>query len=43
MKKALITAQEVCAEMVVEDMKTANRHVLLREHGLEMPISIEDR
>jgi GDPmannose 4,6-dehydratase len=35
-----ITAQEMCAEMVAEDLKTARRHRLLREHGLNIPVSI---
>ncbi|SDF50346.1 GDPmannose 4,6-dehydratase [Salipiger thiooxidans] len=38
-----ITAQEMCSEMVAADLKTAKRHALLKEHGLEMPISVEDR
>ena len=37
-----ITAQEMCAEMVAEDLRTARRHRLLREHGLELPVSQED-
>jgi GDPmannose 4,6-dehydratase len=37
-----ITAQEMCAEMVAEDVKTARRHRLLREHGLDVPVSIEN-
>ncbi len=36
-----ITVQEMCAEMVAEDHKAARRVVLLREHGLEMPVSVE--
>ena len=36
-----ITAQEMCAEMVAEDLKTARRHRLLRDHGLELPLSVE--
>ena len=36
-----ITAQEMCAEMVEADLRTARRHALLRDHGYEMPISIE--
>lgn len=35
-----ITAQEMCAEMVVEDLKTARRHALLKEHGLDVPVSV---
>ncbi len=36
-----ITAQEMCAEMVEEDYKAARRNALLKEHGLELPISVE--
>ncbi len=36
-----ITAQEMCAEMVAEDLKTARRHALLRKHGLELPVALE--
>lgn len=36
-----ITAQEMCAEMVVEDLKAAKRVALLKEHGLELPVSVE--
>ena len=36
-----ITTQEMCAEMVAEDLKTARRHALLREHGLDVPVSRE--
>ncbi|SDW98730.1 GDP-mannose 4,6-dehydratase [Allgaiera indica] len=36
-----ITAQEMCAEMVAEDLKAARRHALLREHGLDLPVSQE--
>jgi GDPmannose 4,6-dehydratase len=36
-----ITAQEMCAEMVAEDLKTARRHALLREHGMDLPVSHE--
>jgi GDPmannose 4,6-dehydratase len=34
-----ITAQQMCAEMVAEDFRTACRHALLREHGLDLPVS----
>ena len=36
-----ITAQEMCAEMVTEDYKAARRTALLKEHGLELPVSLE--
>ncbi len=36
-----ITAQEMCAEMVVEDLKAARRSKLLKEHGLDVPVSLE--
>ena len=36
-----ITAQEMCKEMVEEDYKAARRLALLKEHDLELPISIE--
>ncbi|MGP4846108.1 GDP-mannose 4,6-dehydratase [Marinobacter sp. 1Y8] len=36
-----ITTQEMCAEMVAGDLKTAKRHALLKLHGLEVPISVE--
>jgi len=45
-KKALgwvpeITTQEMCAEMVAEDLKTARRHAFLKAHGLDVPVSLE--
>ena len=36
-----ITVQEMCAEMVAHDLQNARRTRLLREHGLNLPISIE--
>ncbi|PFG62065.1 GDPmannose 4,6-dehydratase [Thioclava sp. ES.031] len=36
-----ITAQEMCAEMVAEDHKAARRYALLKEHGLDLPVSLE--
>ncbi|MFG6500830.1 GDP-mannose 4,6-dehydratase [Sulfitobacter sp. 1A15106] len=36
-----ITAQEMCAEMVEADLRTARRHALLKEHGYELPMSVE--
>ncbi|MEL6451583.1 MAG: GDP-mannose 4,6-dehydratase [Pseudomonadota bacterium] len=37
-----ITVQEMCAEMVREDLKTARRHALLKEHGMDLPVSVEN-
>ena len=37
-----ITAQEMCKEMVQEDHKAARRLALLREHDLEVPVSIDN-
>lgn len=36
-----ITAQQMCAEMVAEDHKSARRLQLLRENGLELPVALE--
>lgn len=36
-----ITVQEMCAEMVQEDLKVAKRHALLKAHGYEVPVSVE--
>ena len=38
-----ITAQDMCKEMVAEDHKAARRLALLKEHDLELPVSIENR
>jgi GDPmannose 4,6-dehydratase len=37
-----ITAQEMCAEMVAEDLHTARRHALLKDHGMDLPVSFEN-
>jgi GDPmannose 4,6-dehydratase len=37
-----ITAQEMCAEMVAEDLRMAQRHAFLRQNGFEMPIAVEN-
>ncbi len=37
-----ITTEEMCAEMVREDLKTAKRHALLKEHGMDVPVSMEN-
>ncbi len=36
-----ITVQEMCEEMVAADLKVAKRHALLKEHGYEIPVSLE--
>lgn len=36
-----ITVQEMCAEMVREDLKVAKRHALLKQHGYHVPVSVE--
>jgi GDPmannose 4,6-dehydratase len=36
-----LTAQQMCAEMVAEDLKTGRRHALLKEHGMDLPVSVE--
>ncbi|MBY6152936.1 GDP-mannose 4,6-dehydratase [Vannielia litorea] len=36
-----ITAQEMCAEMVESDLTAARRMALLKQHGLELPVSFE--
>jgi GDPmannose 4,6-dehydratase len=36
-----ITVQEMCAEMVAEDLKVAKRHALLKVHGYALPVSLE--
>ena len=37
-----ITAKEMCVEMVEEDYRAARRTVLLKKHGLDMPLSQEN-
>ncbi len=37
-----ITVQEMCAEMVAADLIEARRHVLLKQHGYEIPVSVEN-
>ena len=36
-----LTVQEMCAEMVAEDLKIARRHALLKAHGMNVPVSQE--
>ena len=37
-----ITAQQMCAEMVAHDLHVAQRHALLKKHGYELPVAIEN-
>lgn len=37
-----ISVQDMCSEMVAEDLKAAHRHVILKERGLDLPVSMED-
>ena len=37
-----ITAQDMCAEMISEDLKVAQRHAFLRQHGRDMSLSFEN-
>ncbi|MCG7601009.1 GDP-mannose 4,6-dehydratase [Halomonas sp. McH1-25] len=36
-----ISVQQLCAEMVREDLKIAQRHAFLKQHGHYMPIAVE--
>jgi len=36
-----ISVEQMCAEMVESDLETAKRHAILRDHGLDLPISVE--
>ena len=36
------TVQDMCAEMVSEDLRTAKRHALLKHHGYDLPVCVED-
>lgn len=37
-----ITVQGMCAEMVREDLTAARRHALLKQHGHDVPVSMEN-
>jgi GDPmannose 4,6-dehydratase len=37
-----ITVQEMCAEMVAEDLKVAQRNVLLKKYGHDIAVSVEE-
>lgn len=36
-----ISAQEMCREMMADDLRSAQRHSLLKRHGFELPVSLE--
>ena len=36
-----VSAQQMCAEMVTEDLKIAQRHAFLKQHGFDIPITLE--
>jgi GDPmannose 4,6-dehydratase len=36
-----ITAREMCAEMVANDLQAAKRYSLLKAHGLNLPLAVE--
>jgi GDPmannose 4,6-dehydratase len=36
-----ITVQEMCAEMVAEDLRVAKRYALLKKNGYDIPVAIE--
>ncbi|MDA3834766.1 MAG: GDP-mannose 4,6-dehydratase [Spirochaetales bacterium] len=37
-----ITVQQMCAEMVSEDLKVAQRHAFLKKSGFDFPVSVEN-
>ena len=37
-----ISAKEMCIEMIKEDYKSAQRSFILKEHGLDLPVSLEN-
>lgn len=40
--KAKITVKDLCAEMVQHDLKTAQKNSLLKQHGFEIDVSLEN-
>jgi GDPmannose 4,6-dehydratase len=40
--KAQITVQEMCAEMVQHDLKVAQKNALLKQHGYDIEVSLEN-
>ena len=37
-----ISVQQMCAEMVAEDLKVAKRHAFLKDNGHDLAVSIEE-
>ena len=37
-----ITVEEMCAEMVAADLDEAKRHALLKAHGFDLPVAVEN-
>ncbi|MDP3517053.1 MAG: GDP-mannose 4,6-dehydratase [Pseudohongiella sp.] len=37
-----ITVKEMCAEMMLEDLKAAKRHAFLRQNGHDLPVTLEN-
>jgi GDPmannose 4,6-dehydratase len=37
-----ITVEEMCAEMVAHDLDKAKRHALLKSHGHDVAIAVEN-
>ncbi|MFP8967021.1 GDP-mannose 4,6-dehydratase [Pokkaliibacter sp. CJK22405] len=37
-----ITVQEMCAEMVAEDLKTAQQHAFMKQNGFDVPVAVEN-
>ena len=37
-----ISVHDMCVEMVEEDLKAAQRHALLKKHGFEVPVTLEN-
>ncbi|QTQ33558.1 hypothetical protein [Aromatoleum bremense] len=37
-----ITVQQMCAEMVAEDLRVARRHAFLKAHGHDVPVAVEN-
>lgn len=37
-----ISVQEMCSEMVAEDLKLAQRHALLKANGHDLPVPVEN-